>query len=90
MQEARTAHAHAYRVKHLEGQAEIWHRVIRLTEYVTAVRGHAASLPPGQEKTEVEAWIAFADAAPSTPHRNRLSAETPPLHLRACVGSALG
>ncbi|MEV4331042.1 hypothetical protein AB0K02_10935 [Streptomyces sp. NPDC049597] len=61
MQAARSAHAHAYRVKHLEDQAEARHRAMRLTEYVAAVRRHAASLPPCQEKTEVEAWIAFAD-----------------------------
>ncbi|WP_214975147.1 hypothetical protein [Streptomyces sp. ISL-100] len=30
MQEARTAHAHAYHVKHLEEQAEAWHRATRL------------------------------------------------------------
>ncbi|GGY77073.1 hypothetical protein GCM10010327_03910 [Streptomyces nitrosporeus] len=35
---------------------------IRLTEYVAAVGVHATSLPPGQERTEVEAWLAFADA----------------------------
>ncbi|MEU5636773.1 hypothetical protein ACH47C_09565 [Streptomyces rishiriensis] len=38
-----------------------------LTEYLTAVRDHARSLPPGQERTEIEAWLAFADA-----HRKHL------------------
>jgi hypothetical protein len=47
---------------HLEEQADAWHQTKRLTEYVTAVRDHATSLPPGQEKTEIEAWLAFADA----------------------------
>ncbi|RCH65226.1 hypothetical protein DT019_29085 [Streptomyces sp. SDr-06] len=37
MQEARTAHAHAHRVKRLEGQPDAWHQTKRLTEYVTAV-----------------------------------------------------
>ncbi|MFH8559437.1 hypothetical protein [Streptomyces sp. NPDC017988] len=62
MQEARAAYAHAYRVKHLDEQADAWHQTKRLNEYVTAVRDHATSLPPGQERTEIEAWLAFADA----------------------------
>lgn len=62
MQEARAAYAHAYGVKHLEEQADAWHRASRLSEYVAAVRDHATSLPPGQERTEIEAWLAFADA----------------------------
>ncbi|MFE4692545.1 hypothetical protein ACFRH6_21130 [Streptomyces sp. NPDC056749] len=64
MEEARTAHAYAYayRVKHLEQQADAWHQTKRLTEYVTAVRDHATSLPPGQERTEIEARLAFTDA----------------------------
>ncbi|WP_226599778.1 hypothetical protein [Streptomyces violascens] len=62
MQEAGAAYTHAYRVRHLEEQAEAWHQAKRLAEYVTAVRDHAASLSPGQEKTEIEVWIAFADA----------------------------
>ncbi|MEU8673041.1 hypothetical protein [Streptomyces anulatus] len=61
-EEARTAYAYAYRVKHLEEQADAWHQTKRLTEYVTAVRDHATSLPPGQERTEIEAWLAFTDA----------------------------
>ncbi len=62
MCEARAAYAHAYRVKHLEEQADAWHQAKRLTEYVTAVRGHATSLPPGQERTKIEAWMTFTDA----------------------------
>ncbi|MYR12290.1 hypothetical protein G3I48_22095 [Streptomyces griseus] len=62
MEEARTAYAYAYRVKHLEEQTDAWHQTKRLTEYVTAVRDHATSLPPGQERTEIEAWLAFTDA----------------------------
>ncbi|MEU5157936.1 hypothetical protein AB0I03_26970, partial [Glycomyces sp. NPDC021274] len=62
MQEARAAYADAYRVEHLEEQANAWHQASRLTEYVTAVRDHATSLPPGQERTDIEAWLAFADA----------------------------
>lgn len=57
-----TAYTHTYRVKHLEEQADAWHQTKRLTGYVTAVRDHATSLPPGQERTEIEAWLAFADA----------------------------
>ncbi|WP_193407235.1 hypothetical protein [Streptomyces globisporus] len=34
----------------------------RLTEFVTAVRDHSASLPPGQGKTEIEEWLAFTNA----------------------------
>ncbi|MCB5906493.1 hypothetical protein [Streptomyces pinistramenti] len=59
---ARAAHTHTYRVKHLEEQVDAWHQAKRLTEYVTAVRDHATSLLPGQERTEIEAWLAFADA----------------------------
>ncbi|MFE4646137.1 hypothetical protein [Streptomyces sp. NPDC056730] len=62
MQEARAEYVRAYRVKHLGEQADAWHQTKRLTEYVTAVRDQATSLPPGQEKTEIEAWLAFADA----------------------------
>ncbi|MFJ9149921.1 hypothetical protein ACIRP7_17940 [Streptomyces sp. NPDC102270] len=62
MQEARATYAHAYRVKHLGEQADAWYQASRLTEYLAAVRDHATSLPPGQEQTEVEAWLVFADA----------------------------
>ncbi|MBT2401827.1 hypothetical protein J7E89_39410, partial [Streptomyces sp. ISL-100] len=39
-----------------------------LAEYMTAVRSHTAALPPGQEKAEIEAWLAFA-----TTHLQRLT-----------------
>ncbi|MFG2500338.1 hypothetical protein ACGFSB_19255 [Streptomyces sp. NPDC048441] len=60
MQEARTAYAHAHHVKHLEEQAEAWHRATRLADYLAAVRTHAAALPPGEERAEIEEWLAFA------------------------------
>ncbi|OKI10286.1 hypothetical protein A6A06_03440 [Streptomyces sp. CB02923] len=62
MQEARAAYAHAYRVKHLGEQAAAWYQASRLTEYIAAVSDHATSLPPGQERAEIEAWLEFADA----------------------------
>ncbi|MEL3947284.1 hypothetical protein [Streptomyces sp. LNU-CPARS28] len=62
MHEARVAYAHAYRVKYLGEQADAWHQAKRLTEYFTAVRNQVTSLPPGQERTEIEAWLAFTDA----------------------------
>ncbi|MGV9786439.1 hypothetical protein [Streptomyces sp. NPDC003435] len=54
--------AHAYRVKCLGELADAWHQASRLTEYIAAVSDHATSLPPGQERTEIEAWLTFADA----------------------------
>ncbi|MFB8384516.1 hypothetical protein [Streptomyces rubiginosohelvolus] len=54
---AYAAHAHAYRVQHLGKQTDAWHEAKRLAEFVTAVRDHTASLPPGQEKTEIEEWL---------------------------------
>lgn len=85
---AHAAYAHAYRVEHLEKQADAWHEAKRLTEFVTAVREHAASLPPGQERTEIEEWLAFADAhlqqltraasapkLPTPPHPSRADLE---------------
>ncbi|WP_239697167.1 hypothetical protein [Streptomyces sp. OspMP-M43] len=62
MQEAHAAYAHAYCVKQLGKQADTWYQARRLTEYVAAVGVHATTLPPGQERAEVEAWLAFADA----------------------------
>ena len=62
MQGAHAAYAHAYRVKHLGEQTDTWYQASRLTEYIAAVRDHATSLPPGQERTEIEAWLAFAEA----------------------------
>lgn len=61
MREARATHAHAFRVQHLGEQVDAWYQASRLTEYIAAVRDHATALPPGQERTETEAWLAFAD-----------------------------
>ncbi|MEU3069353.1 hypothetical protein ABZ712_20980 [Streptomyces sp. NPDC006906] len=85
---AHAAHTHAYRVQHLGTQTDAWHEAKRLAEFVTAVRDDAASLPPGQEKTEIEEWLAFAEAhlqqltkaasapkVPSPPHPNRADLE---------------
>lgn len=85
---AHAAHAHAYRVQHLGKQTDAWHEAKRLTEFVTAVRDHTASLPPGQEKTEIEEWLAFTDAhlqqltkaapapkLPTLPHPSRADLE---------------
>ncbi|MFE5603390.1 hypothetical protein ACFQ8O_29890 [Streptomyces coelicoflavus] len=71
MQEARAAYTHAHRVKHLEEQSDTWHQAKRLTEYVTTVRDRLTSIPPGQESTEIEEWLTFADA-----HLQRLSEST--------------
>jgi hypothetical protein len=46
-QSPRRVHPHAYRVKHLEERTDAWHQIKRLTEFVTAVRNRATSLPPG-------------------------------------------
>ncbi|MFJ7770890.1 hypothetical protein ACIQ1J_21345 [Streptomyces sp. NPDC097107] len=62
MQEAHAAYAHTYRVKHLGEQTDTWYQASRLTEYIAAVRDHATSLQPEQERTGIEAWLAFADA----------------------------
>ncbi|WP_329325002.1 hypothetical protein [[Kitasatospora] papulosa] len=88
LHQAHAAYAHAYRVEHLEKQADAWHEAKRLTEFVTAVRDHATSLPPGQERTEIEVWLAFADAhlqqltkatstpkLPTPPHPSRADLE---------------
>lgn len=88
LHKAHAAYAHAYRVEHLEKQTDAWHEAKRLTEFVTAVRDHATSLPPGQERTEIEEWLAFADAhlqqltkatstpkLPTPPHPSRADLE---------------
>ena len=41
---------------------DAWYQASRLTEYIAAVRDHATSLPPGEERIEIETWLAFADA----------------------------
>ncbi|WP_372447179.1 integrase core domain-containing protein [Streptomyces flavofungini] len=66
---------HAYRVKHLEEQADAWHQTKRLTEYVTAVRDHATSLPPGQKRGRDRGVARLRGCPPPTPRRVRRSAE---------------
>ncbi|MEU8096429.1 hypothetical protein AB0O32_29325 [Streptomyces rubiginosohelvolus] len=80
--------AHAYRVQHLGKQTDAGHEAKGLAEFVTAVRDHTAPLPPGQEKTEIEEWLAFTDAhfqqlikaasaprLPTPPHPSRADLE---------------
>ncbi|WP_244375531.1 hypothetical protein [Streptomyces ficellus] len=62
MEEARIQYAEAYRVRHFEAQEETWRRTTRLTEYVSAVRTRAEAMPPGQARTDAEAWISWATA----------------------------
>ncbi|MFD7695593.1 hypothetical protein [Streptomyces sp. NPDC059805] len=62
MEQARIRYAEAYRVRHLEAQEAAWHHAIRLTEYVSAVRTRVEAMPPGQTRTEAEAWISWAAA----------------------------
>ncbi|MFF9070097.1 hypothetical protein ACF09E_32570 [Streptomyces sp. NPDC014891] len=62
MQEARVRYAEAYRVRHLEAQEEAWRRAEGLTEYVSALRLHAESLPIGPAREEAETWIAWAES----------------------------
>ncbi|WP_241834227.1 hypothetical protein [Streptomyces sp. NTK 937] len=61
-EEARTTYAYRLSRQAPRRASNAWHQTKRLTEYVTAVRDHTTSLPPGQERTEIEAWLAFADA----------------------------
>lgn len=78
---ATTEYAEAYRVRHLEAQAEAWRRSAGLAEYVSALRVHAESLPTGSARDEAEAWIAWAES-----HVQRLN----PLSAvrRAAAGAA--
>ncbi|WP_234312358.1 hypothetical protein [Streptomyces griseus] len=62
MQEARVRYAEACRVRHLEAQEEAWRRAEGLTEYVSALRLHAESLPIGPAREEAETWIAWAES----------------------------
>nr|WP_237551823.1 hypothetical protein [Streptomyces sp. SID8367] len=62
LHKAHSAYTRAYRVERLEEQTDAWHEAKRLTEFVTAIRNRTASLSPGQERTEIEEWLAFADA----------------------------
>ncbi|MFG2744050.1 hypothetical protein ACGFY0_28840 [Streptomyces chartreusis] len=60
--QATTEYAEAYRVRHLEAQEEAWRHAAGLTEYVSALRRHAESLPTGPARDEAEAWIAWAES----------------------------
>ncbi|SDG68659.1 hypothetical protein SAMN05216260_1266 [Streptomyces griseoaurantiacus] len=62
MEQARIRYAEAYRVRHLEAQEAAWRHATRLTEYVSAVRTRVEAMPPGQTRTEAEAWISWAAA----------------------------
>ncbi|MEU3656581.1 hypothetical protein AB0E67_27975 [Streptomyces sp. NPDC032161] len=62
MEEARIRYAEAYRVRHFEAQEATWRHATRLTEYVNAVRTRVETMPPGQTRTEAEAWIDWAAA----------------------------
>ncbi|MFD4063170.1 hypothetical protein ACF07Z_28590 [Streptomyces albidoflavus] len=74
MAEACIQYAEAYRVRHFEAQKAAWRHATRLTEYVSAVRTRVDVMPPGQTRTEAEAWIDWAAA-----HVERLDPlNTPP------------
>ncbi|WP_326590913.1 hypothetical protein [Streptomyces brevispora] len=62
MEEARIQYAEAYRVRHFEAQEAAWRHVTRLAEYASAVRTRVEAMPPGQARTEAEAWIDWAAA----------------------------
>ncbi|MFI1999605.1 hypothetical protein [Streptomyces sp. NPDC020330] len=62
MEEARIRHAEAYRVRHFEAQEATWRHATRLTEYVTLYAPGSRPCPPGQTRTEAEAWIDWAAA----------------------------
>ncbi|MFC8585259.1 hypothetical protein ACFUGD_12005 [Streptomyces sp. NPDC057217] len=60
MEEARVQYAEAYRVRHFEAQEAAWRHATGLAEYVSAVRSRVEAMPPGQTRTEAEAWIDWA------------------------------
>ncbi|MFF4605145.1 hypothetical protein ACFY12_20720 [Streptomyces sp. NPDC001339] len=60
MHQARIEYAEAYRVGHLETQAEAWHRATRLAAYLDAARAHIETLPGGQARADAEAWLSWA------------------------------
>lgn len=62
MDRARAQYAEAYRVRHFEAQEAAWRHATRLAEYVSAARTQVETLPPGQTRTEAEAWITWAAA----------------------------
>ncbi|MFD9335517.1 hypothetical protein ACFWBF_14090 [Streptomyces sp. NPDC060028] len=61
MHQAQIDYAEAFRVQCLEAQEKAWRHAAGLTEYVNALRLHAATLPAGPERDGAEAWIAWAD-----------------------------
>ncbi|MGW8357665.1 hypothetical protein [Streptomyces wedmorensis] len=62
MEEARVQYAESYRVRHFEAQEAAWRHATRLTRYVSAARTRVEAMPPGQTRTEAEAWISCATA----------------------------
>ncbi|MGW0999768.1 hypothetical protein ACWD5V_42200 [Streptomyces sp. NPDC002523] len=62
MEQARIRYADAYRVRHLEAREAAWRHATRLTEYVSAARTRVEAMPPGQTRTDAEAWISWAAA----------------------------
>ncbi|MGW6945980.1 hypothetical protein [Streptomyces xanthophaeus] len=61
MRQAKIDYAEAFRVRRLEVQEKAWRHAASLTEYIDALRVHAAALPAGPEREGAEAWIAWAD-----------------------------
>ncbi|WP_393054497.1 hypothetical protein [Streptomyces sp. LN549] len=62
VEEARVQYAEAYRFRHFEAQEAAWRHAIRLTDYVSAVLARVEAMPPGQARTEAEAWLDWAAA----------------------------
>ncbi|WP_329539361.1 hypothetical protein [Streptomyces sp. NBC_01358] len=62
MEKARVQYAETYRVRHFEAQEAAWRHATRLAEYVTAMRTRVETMPPGETRTEAEAWIIWAEA----------------------------
>ncbi|MFD4501544.1 hypothetical protein [Streptomyces sp. NPDC058457] len=60
MEDARVRYAEAYRFRHFEAQEAAWRHATGLTEYLSAVRTRVEAMPPGQTRTEAEAWISWA------------------------------
>lgn len=60
MEDARIQYAEAYRFRHFEAQEAAWRHATGLTEYLSAVRTRVEAMPPGQTRTEAEAWISWA------------------------------
>ncbi|MFH8223964.1 hypothetical protein ACH4C2_33420 [Streptomyces sp. NPDC018057] len=62
MDRARAQYAEAYRVRRFAAQEAAWRHATRLAEYVSVARRRVETLPPGQTRTEAEAWITWAVA----------------------------